>query len=358
MIRFPIVFILATLLLQASCKKGPTDPEINDPRNYNWSADTLYISLNQTLMDGVWGTSAHNLFAVGHSSGSAGTMWHFDGGKWTNVRLGQFEGGTIPAPFDLAAIHGLSADNIVAVGNRSPFFPGVSFIIHYDGRQWIEQQAPTGSYALRSVWMNAPNDVWACGMNGTLLHYDGGQWNRDSVVVSPPEGSTFQLISIVRIPSGEMFMLGAAYQPIPPHMILRWTYYFFRREGNEWKLHDTFVRNEGERGGTWGGAKLIVLPSGTLCSVDSYGVFQWNGSQWVKRYSNIKNTVAVFGTGVDNLFVAGAFGLLAHYNGTDWVEYADLARQNTHYVGGWADQTQAFVLGWLEGEKTVLLRGR
>lgn len=349
---------LAVLLIQLSCKNGPTGPEVNHPRNYKWSADTLSIPAGQVLMDGIWGTSANNLYAVGHGWGSARTMWHFDGSRWTNVKLGQFEGGPFPAPFDLAAIHGLSADDIFAVGNRSPFIPGISFIIHYDGTQWTEHQAPSGSYSLRAVWMNAANDVWACGMNGTLLHYNGVAWSKDSVVVSPPEGSTFQLSSIARIPSGEMFLLGSAYEAVPPQMVLRWTYYFFRREHDRWILHDTFVRNEGERDGKWGASKLVVLPGGLLYSVDSYGLFQWNGTQWLRRYSHINNTATVFGTGMNNLFVGGAFGLFAHYNGTDWYEYSNLVRHNTHYVGGWVNETQAFILGWVDGEKTVVLRGR
>ncbi len=354
---FTLVLGVLLLTLSPGCKRGPTEPEINYPRQYSWSVDTLY-SDEQMLMDDIWGTSGNNLYAVGHSSGSVGTMWHFDGNRWTNVKLGSFEGGTIPAPFDLAAIYGLSTDDIFAVGNRSPFLPGISFIIHYDGKQWIEQQAPPGSYFLQAVWANAPNDVWACGINGTLLHYDGLQWRKDSVVVSTAPGSTFYLSSIARIPTGEMFVLGAAYEPGSLQVPERWTYYFFRRQGEAWNLLDTFVRQGGERTGKWGGYRLSVLPMGTMYSVDSYGVFQWNGAQWIRRYSHISNTSSVFGTGDDNLFVTGANGLLVHYNGADWFEYLDLVRQNVGYTGGWADERQAFVLGWVDGWKTVVLRGR
>jgi len=353
------LLLLVTIFLSFGCEKSTTGPEpFKDPRTYTWTIDTLHISNYQILLGAVWGTS-DNLYAVGHSSSSAGTMWHFDGNKWSNVKLGLFEGGTIPAPYELSAIHGLSSDNIFAVGRRwdpAPF--GASFIIHYDGKQWSEQQAPAGSYYLLDVWANAPNDVWACGINGTLLHYDGMQWKRDSLVVLTPPGSTFYLLSIARIPSGEMFMLGAAYQPGSLQIPERWTYYFFRREGEAWKLVDTFTRSGGERGGKWGGYRLAVLPTGTMYSVDSYGVFQWNGTQWINRYSHINNTTSVFGTSDNNLFITGVNGLLVHYNGLGWFEYSNLVRQNTGYMAGWSDEKQAFVLGWLDGEKTVVLRGR
>jgi hypothetical protein len=357
MSRLCVLIISASIVLQTSCKKAPTEPVIHSPREYRWTVDTLYIASTQILLNSIWGT-ANNLYAVGHSSGSWGTMWHFDGSRWTNVKLGSFEGGTIPAPFDFADISGSSADDIFAVGTRLSSYPGSSFIIHYDGKEWKEQQVQTGGYALEAVWANAPNDVWACGINGTLLHYDGMQWMKDSVVVGAPAGSTFSLSSIARTATNELFMLGAAYEAATSQSPERWTYYFFQEEAGTWKLLDTFVRTSGDRSGKWGSYRLFVLPSGSMYSVDSYGVFHWNGLQWIRRYDNVNNTTSVFGTADDNVFVTGAYGLLVQYNGSDWFQYSDLVRQNAGYTCGWADDKQAFVLGWVGGEKTVVLRGR
>jgi len=224
-------------------------------------------------------------------------MWHFDGEKWSNVRLGIFEGGSIISPYKLGAIHGLSPDYILAVGERfGPTVYGRSFILHYDGKHWTEQQTPGGN-RLMSVWVNSPNDAWACGLNGTLLHYNGAEWREDSVSVVAPEGaSLFYLSSIARTPSNEMFMLGGAYEVMPGNL-LKWTYYFFRREAERWTLVDTFVREPWEQLGKWGTQTLTVLPSGTMYSVDMYGVFQWNGERWIGRYQYLYGTTAVFGTG-------------------------------------------------------------
>jgi len=356
-LRLLLFSTLAVLFLQYGCKNSPLEWLLRNPREYIWTVDTLYLPLYAIQVQSVWG-STNDLYAVGNSGGSAGTMWHFNGNSWTNVKLGSFEGGTIPPPYELYAIHGLSADNIFAVGQRcGPTKYWTSFIIHYDGKQWREQQTPGGNF-LFSVWANAPNDVWACGINGTLFHYDGIQWKKDSVAVATPPGSTFYLGSIARIPTDEMFMLGAAYEARAPQIGERWTYYFFRRESDQWKLIDTFVRESGEQEGKWGGnGRLIVLPSGTMYSVDSYGVFQWIGTRWIKRYDNINGTTSVFGTADDNLFVTGVHGLLVHYNGVDWFQYRNLEWNNVHYISGWTDGNQAFVFGWVEG-KTIVLRGR
>ncbi len=361
MMRKPMVRCLLLILL-CGCRHSPTGPLVNDPREYRWTLDTLlldpvqYPGDPQILMESIWGT-ADNLYAVGHGWGSAGTMWHFDGKQWSNVRLGSFEAGAIPAPFDLDDIDGLGADDIFAVGERwGPTIYGTSFIIHYDGKLWTEQQTPGGN-RLMSVWVNSPSDAWACGLNGTLLHYNGTEWRKDSVSIATAVGSFFYLSSIVRTPSNEMFMLGSAYEVMPGNL-LKWTYYFFRREAELWTLVDTFVREPWEELGKWGTEKLTVLPSGTMYSVDMYGVFQWNGERWINRYQYLYTTTAVFGTGDDNLFVTGGHGLLAHYDGVNWFEYTHLAQQNVKYAGGWADENQAFVLGWVDGWKTIVLRGR
>jgi len=47
--------------------------------------------------------------------------------------------------------------------------------MHWDGTGWSTVQSPTlGS--LYGVWGSGPDDVWAVGMMGTLLHRTEGGW--------------------------------------------------------------------------------------------------------------------------------------------------------------------------------------
>jgi hypothetical protein len=355
--------LVVCLFFQSACKRGPTEPGIKNPREYQWTTDTLRLNaLNypgpwQILLRSSWGASG-DLYCVGHSDGTAGGMWHFDGNGWNNVRLATFEGGTIPAAFILTAVHGLNANNIYAVGQRlGPTIFGRSFVIHFDGSQWSEQETPGGN-RLNSVWVNATDDVWACGWSGTLLHYDGVKWNMDSVDVAARPGFQFTLASVVTLPTGKSYMLGYAYDL--GGITTAWTYYFFGREGTQWKLLDTFVRGLGGGPGKWGGELLSVLPSGAMYSIDGYGVFRWDGAQWVKRYEHSSLLEGVFGTDDNNLFVVGQHGLLANWNGNDWFVYAGMYQPQNDIIfsGGWADEHQAIVLGWVDGISTFVLRGR
>ncbi len=138
---------LLFLLLIIACKETPPEPSptAKDPRMYAWTVDTLkYPGTFQTFMQDIWGTSPNNVYAVGGTDIGKGIMFHFDGQRWEPLRLVTTEGGTIPVGIDLHAIHGFSAINIFAVGERYYYdpltqqFSDSSLIIHYNGTQWSE----------------------------------------------------------------------------------------------------------------------------------------------------------------------------------------------------------------------------
>ena len=63
---------------------------------------------------------------------------------------------------------GSSANDVWAVGLAGT-------ILHYDGTSWSPVSSPTAE-TLWSVWGSAPDDVWAAGGNGTLLRWNGEAW--------------------------------------------------------------------------------------------------------------------------------------------------------------------------------------
>ena len=53
-----------------------------------------------------------------------------------------------------------------------------------DGWCWYNP-LPQGD-TLYSTWVTAPNDVWAVGAGGTILHYDGTAWSRTTLPSKSP----------------------------------------------------------------------------------------------------------------------------------------------------------------------------
>lgn len=48
-------------------------------------------------------------------------------------------------------------------------------ILHFDGTNWQTGTAPTSSH-LRDVSFLSANNGWVVGDDGTILHYDGASW--------------------------------------------------------------------------------------------------------------------------------------------------------------------------------------
>jgi hypothetical protein len=119
---------------------------------------------------GVWGSSADDVWLVGDNRrpgpGQAGWTLHGTRAQDGGLAWSETESQSMAV---LEGVWGSSADDVWAVG-------GAGTIRHFDGRlRWESVPSPTVD-ALNSVWGSGPNDVWAVGDAGTILHWDGATW--------------------------------------------------------------------------------------------------------------------------------------------------------------------------------------
>ena len=70
---------------------------------------------------------------------------------------------------NLNGVWGSSGSDVFAVGDSGT-------ILHYDGTAWSAVASPTANN-LNSVWGSSATDAFAVGDNGTILHYDGLHWS-------------------------------------------------------------------------------------------------------------------------------------------------------------------------------------
>jgi len=77
----------------------------------------------------------------------------------------------------LRSVWGSGPNDVFAVG-----YSGT--ILHYyngsEGFKWYSMNSGI-SNNLRSVWGSGPNDVFAVGASGTILHYNGTGWSSMSI---------------------------------------------------------------------------------------------------------------------------------------------------------------------------------
>jgi hypothetical protein len=102
----------------------------------------------------IWAFDGDTAYAVGDLG-----MAKYDGWAWGAVN--------VPTTESLYGVWGLSEDSLWAVG-------GNGTILHWDGSQWNDIPNPahgTGT-TLREIWGTSDHDLWVVGDNGTVLYRD------------------------------------------------------------------------------------------------------------------------------------------------------------------------------------------
>jgi len=330
---------------------------INDPRQYSWTADTLgYPGSSQTIMTSIWGSSANNIYTVGHNSLNKGLMWQYVENSWIDVHLTTSQGGTIQGAIDLADIHGFSANEVWVVGeqlysnpNPPPNFLDSSLIIYYNGSVWQEMPIKK-QQGLETIWGDSPGRLWAGGHFGSLYEYDGLAWQPDSIDYPFPPHRFLNILSIAGNETSGFYMViniflesGLEY------------FYLFQHSDNKWIARDStkhYIHSY---------TRLWMSPSGKLyAGGDALRV--WDGSSWSIILGPM-SVINVFGTDDDNIFAAALTsegGKLFHYNGNDWYDIPELTSPEVFFSDVWSDGLEAFVVGHTIGfpEKTVVFHGR
>jgi RHS repeat-associated protein len=103
----------------------------------------------------------------------------------------------------LWAVWGSSPEDVFAVGDFGT-------ILHFDGKSWAEMDSGVDGH-LYGIYGYGPNDVYAVGALGAaVLHYDGGSWSTVSIETGDP---TFPPSPVLRDVwtlggSGELYLYG------------------------------------------------------------------------------------------------------------------------------------------------------
>jgi hypothetical protein len=166
-----------------------------------WSAETL---ANTPPLTSVWGSSSTNVIAVGSSA----IVVRYDGSRWTH----EYEGGP---PWYLSGVWGSSANDVFAVGEVMDFNggSGAGLVLHYDGARWTRMAIPAiANLILTDVWGASSMDVFSVGrvnvdlntgqVQGTILHYDGARWSREAAEAFGP-------LAAIWGTGGDVFAVGA-----------------------------------------------------------------------------------------------------------------------------------------------------
>lgn len=235
-------------------------------------------------LNALWGTGT-DVYAVGAS----GTILRSQGSGWTNENSGTSS--------TLFALWGSSATDVWAAGGL-----GAS-ILHKTGTTWASTTKATGR-VIRDLWGSSAGAVWAVGDTGTIEKFDGTSWTAQA------SGVTTALFGVAGSGPSDVWAVGNAGTLL--HFDgTAWTNAGSGVTDATMTLTDVFATSS---------TNAWILGSGT----NGFRVIlRWNGTTWSNVSSGMNGLGAggatcLHGTGPNDIWAGGDWGVLFHWNGSVW----------------------------------------
>jgi hypothetical protein len=301
-------------------------------------------------MTDMWGSSPTNIYVVGHNDQpGAGTMFRYDGTRWSTAGFHVSEGGPIRGSVSLTGIVGSGPNDLYVCGEsvyQNPSPPpellDSSLLIHFNGTTWSEEVLSPRQTGLNSIGAPSSQSFFAGGVDGIFYKRTSSAWAgyRTS---SPYYFSDFVVFG------GTTYAL--AYYPIPGVDV---KYYFLGWEGNDWIVLDSMseVHTIPPR---FGYHRFLII-DGKLYSAGG-GVYRWDGAGWSRELFTGYTILGLFGTRRDHLFAVGYPKVLYHFNGNDWYTYSLPGPESMLLTDVWCNEEEVFLLG-TSGSKTYVYHGK
>lgn len=258
-------------------------------------------------------------------------LLHWNGSDWLRVAK-RING-------DLNAVQMVSADEGWAVGSEQGGDSTRGLILHYKGGRWSKQNL-AASGILYGLAMVSPDEGWAVGW-GTILHYQQGVWQADTVVGN----SLLSILHAVQMDSRKHgWAVGNG------GTILEY-------DGKGWHELEAITNNELDALAFSGSMEgWAVGKSGT--------VLHYKDGHWRKAdlpYTE-KNLTAVCLLSASEGFALGSDGIMLSYSGGQWTKGVVAIGQKTKgmLTSPTADVTSATLIaasdGWATARYGNLLR--
>ncbi len=304
------IILLAVII--SACKDEITPPTPPPPppdstsHEIIWEADTLG-DFNSCL-EAVWGSSPNDVWAAGWIfRGNGGTnLVHYDGENWEDYDYFEAE---------FWGMFGLDSSEIWAVGNNLCYPCNYALVAHYNGAEWKTVYVGENVPSLSAVWASAPNDVFAVGGKGTILHYNGNSWN---IMEAGTKRNLYDIWGFgpddVYACGGYTGAIGDTSKPILLHY-----------DGNNWtSLLDTVNYPYRNINTVWGSSPDNVFFEGPYIEIGLYQGNLHDGWHFVPIPDDNTHITKIRGNKNYNIFLVGHYGLVVHYNGRNWRMYDEL----------------------------------
>lgn len=207
--RWSIVLLLTAFFI--ACDDGEDPPPEEDMGPVQETFAVAFDATDLGALLSVWGPTDDEVWAVGGQP-EDGVIWRFDGTAWQDAQApagplfnwvhgagdvrwfvgnggrivrktgaGDFEDMPSPTQEPLWGVFAVSADEAWAVGGEAidDGTPDEPVIVRWKDGNWAQFPLPEidrDFRALFKVWGTGPDDVYAVGAKGVILHWNGSAW--------------------------------------------------------------------------------------------------------------------------------------------------------------------------------------
>ena len=183
----------------------------------------------------------------------------------------------------------------------------------YNGSEFNSLSIPSGLLASRlsKIWASQNGEIYFADLEGTVLHYSGGsKWSKVETGFNTP---IYDVLGVYNPNTGEKKII------MPQNEI--GTVLKQKIVTIDSKEHIDSIK--------WGMGRTILSMwsnSGNVLFTAGEGVFQNLSGSWVNVETILPYyTNNIRGTGLNDVFVCGDFGLMAHFNGVEWHSYPEVS---------------------------------
>jgi hypothetical protein len=217
---------------------------------------------------------------------------------------------------------------------------GQVYILNNDGS---DKLLPMGfswenRFMINAMWGTSSNDFYVVGDNGNIAHYNGTSWEK---IESGTESNIHDIWGI-KTDKGLIFACAATnYLASGDRKILLY-------ENN--KSVPIYWPSGLEVSSVWFPNLLHMFSCGE-------GIYKRIGTNWERQlgFENTTFTEKIRGQSIEDIFVVGDFGFVAHYNGADWEIYDELDFDILYSV---SYKNNTVVSVGSDGWKAVIVVGR
>ena len=314
--------------------------------NFTWQTFTFGGDAGSSALNDVAIIDENNIWAVGeiYLKDSLGTpdphaynAVHWDGQTWKLFKLQFFTfcGQSYTSSYPAKAIYAFDSENIIISSN--------SQLTYLRNEKQIRTECV--SVSVNKIWGTSSSDLYIAGNNGSIAHYDGSKW---TMIESGTGADINDIFGAINSSTGEtgIYVVASSILYNPERKFI--------------KIVDNKIINPKDF------EYEIFLSSVWLAAGRKIYVTTWNGKIYTFNNNNWKildykteyAQTHIRGTDYNDIFVAGSFGFLTHFNGVTWKQITDVNQISSVISSIDINNKTIVVVGTLGSKATVKIGKR